>query len=1360
MKKVIIEEVISNLGKSAADLVKDKVMQSKVVRDLKEKWVTDNYHDETVKIFKAAVIDAKDDVKLPDELFCDLLEDSVNRDEVFRWILEGVRPGQMDKSRLNTTAYMESFPRYQDHIYPFFELILDRLEHYKKTHWSPEFLEILHQIEEMKTANHEGIKSLSDKQDRMESKQDKIAARQNQMYELLHDKLEDRKKRYTPRWFEGKARENIKNMGERYSEDLNVEVQASLMIDAIELNDKFRGHIIEKCDSILAGNSSRNIDQVDQVIITSLEKIKEIKRDIESLKDLKVCLPQLEQCVKDLKSYLDDNPYSIGGGPLRYEVNDFYSKYVDSDSSLLRIALNPFVVVSGEAGAGKSHFMADQVLKRINANKMSIFLLGQLFHSEDTILSQIRKQLVIASDEEMEAVFEVFNDYGVAKGERVVIFIDALNEGKGKHYWLNSLGGFVERLRKLNNMALVMSVRDTYENDIIPEGFYKRNNVNKYIFEGFDDLDQAIQEFFNYYQVPLNLNDYLKYEFKNPLFLKMYCRAFDKVSISGTESIEGIFNNYFKKINQDLKLRIENYPKYENLVVEALYYFIDSKLKHKGSESYLLYGVASREVNQAMMHHGLGIHFFDELINEKIITVNTITPNGEEKNIVYIAFELFEEYITAKKIIEANEVHTYTKARDLEDFFSDQNRYFHLLSDRRSNQGIFEALAVQIPDTLSTEYTEEFEMFNWPKRILKYKEIDFKAAYYNSLTWRRPGGINGISHSYILNESLYRSYIDPYHMYEFWDEVLKYTIVKDHYYNANFLYRQLIELKLDEFNAFWTVYVSKRFAQNDSFKTIMKWAWKEHTDQSQLDDESVQLLGMNITWFMASTYDRVRDVSIKAMVRLFTNRIDILTDIIKKFERVNDAYILEALFCAAYGCVMNTRDMDQAEGLALYLYEEFFDGKEVIPHAMIRNYLTGILEFALSKGLCGDIQAEDIKPPFKNRYEFNEVKQDVVDDLRIEPSDAEISRLDPYDSYSGRVLDLNMYFTYQTSIIDDLQACYTNVPIQYGDRIHFQSVEIIDQILPECRENFVRMVIKEIFQMGYNFIKFGQFDLSADNNQMDSLGQKYEWIALNKVLTIYLDSKQYICQRFSDDCPVKFEGVWQFTFFRKMDPSIDYYSPFDTRDYQYKRTTMTSEDLLSHFRSYAEKSLNQIDWISVNRIRYKVNNELHSTKPFLINNSDIESFKLYIQNPDNLQQKPFEDLYVGEIYWSEAYKSLLNEMNPRNCGKWYDMRIIDTYLWDISDGAMNNYFEFSILSPLMLAELKLSIGSHVFELVDEDGELASLQLYERNYNDILLLRKDKVTRYLIRSDKVIGWPVINGGVTRMIIFDGLQFRID
>lgn len=1351
MENVVIEKVVSGLGKLAADLMKEKIMQSKYVRDLKEKWVADNYHAKTVEMFRAAVIDAKGAVELPDDLFRDLISDSTNRDVIFRWILEGVQPGHLDKGRLNTEAYMETYPRDQDRIYPFFESILGRLEHYKITHWSPEFLALLSQLEGLKTSSDEGFRWIADKQDRMAAKQDQI---HKWMYDRLGDPIQ---RKYTPEWFADRARENMKNIGERYSEDLNVEVKASQMIDAIEQNEKFKADILEKCNSILASSSSRNRDQA---IAESLNKIKEMMKGLTSPNGLYGCLPQLAQVITGLKSHLDSNPYMTNSVLLRRGVYNFYSEYVAS--GLFQIALNPFVMITGGAGVGKSHFMADQVSKRLRANKASIFLLGQLFHSEDTILSQIRKQLDIASDEEMEAVFQAFNDYGVEQGERVVIFIDALNEGRGKRHWLNSIGGFVERIRKYSSMALVMSVRDTYENEIIPEGFYKNNSVIKVEFKGFDDPDQAIHEFFNYYKVPLNLNDYLKYEFKNPLFLKVYCMAYDRTNTSGAESLEGIFHHYFKKINQNLKSRIENYPKHGNLVVEALGCFIDSKLRHKGSELQFFYETASRDVNQAMAHYGLVVNFFDELVNEKVITVNDITHQGEEQEIVYIAFELFEEFITAKKIIEANSVHTYTRKMDLDHFFSDRNPYAHLLSNLLSNQGIFESLAVQIPDAVSPDYTEEFEMYRWPQHILKYESIDFKAAYYNSLTWRRPERINGISHSFILNKSLYMSYTRPDEMYDFWDVVLKFTVVKNHYYNANFLFDQLIELKLDEFNAFWTVYVSEQFDQNDSFKSIMNWAWKGHAGRSQLDDESIRLLGMNMVWFTASTCPRVRDVSIKALVKLFTNRIDMLTGILKKFRRVRDAYILEALYCAAYGCVMNTRCMDQVESLASYIYEEFFAGKKVIPHAMIRNYMTGILGFALSRELCENIQANDLKPPFPNGYGYYEVKQDEIDELRKEPSENDIESLDPHYAYRSRDdVDMDRLFTYQKSIIANLEACYTNTPIQRGKRIDFQLAEIVDQILPEYRENFVKMVIKEIFDMGYNFIKFGGFDSYVDHNQNGSLGQKYEWIALNKILSVYLDSKHYICQELPEDRIEPFEGVWQFSSFRWIDPSIDYCSPFDTRIYEYNAETIRSEELLNEFSSYAEKHVNQIDWIAVNRIKYQSNDKICRTVPFLLDHSELEAFQRYIQDPGNLKEDSFEDLYVGEIYWSEAYQSLLKEINkywrPRT--EFSGKKIIDSYVWDINDGAMNDYIEFSILSPWMLVELKLSMGSSVFELIDENDELASLQLYDCNYDDILLIRKDKLVRYLIRSDKVIAWPVMQNEQMIMVIFDGLQFRI-
>ncbi|OBZ10725.1 hypothetical protein A8L34_19340 [Bacillus sp. FJAT-27264] len=1344
MDYTVVDKLIVSLGKPFSKIMMQRLMQSKFGRDMREKLLKDNYHVNTLDIFKAALTDAKVVTNLPDDLFCDLIEDQINRNELFRWVLEGVRPGELDKTRLNVEVYMETYPRYQDCIYPFFITILGQLDRYKKTYWSPEFLGMLHLLNELETENKEGFKTVLDEQI-------KLGIKQDQIYEIIHDKMENVTKRnFTKEWFGERARENISNIGERYSEDLNLELEASQIIDAIEVNERFRSNIMNKCDRIL---ESIKLGSLDQFIYENLEKIKLIKRNIESTEGIEQQLSQLKQIVEKLKNYLDTNPYITGSGNLKYLVSTFI------DSNLLQISLNPFVIISGGAGVGKSHFMADQVSKRQNANKVSMFLLGQLFNSEDTIISQIRNQLEISGDEEMEHVFNSFNHYGADKKEKVIIFVDALNEGRGKRYWSNSIQGFIERVRKYSNIALVMSVRDTYENEIIPEGFYKNSNVNRVEFKGFDDTDKAVVEFFNYYKIPLNLNDYLKYEFRNPLFLKVYCMAYDTHAALGTESVENIFNNYSKKINTNLRARIENYPKHGNLVFEALGNFIDSKLKHKGRD-YFLYESAAGDVNESMAKYGLNVNYFDELINEKVITVSNVKHHGEEKEIVYITFELFEEFITAKKIVEANKVVIYTNRIDLNNFFSDKNPYSDFLSNMLSNQGVFESLAVQIPDAVSPYCIKEFEMDCWPKHVLNYRSIDFKEVYYKSLTWRRPEGINGISHSFILNTSLYKSYTEPQEMYDFWDVVLKFTIVKSHYYNADFLYNQLIVLKLDEFNAYWTVYVSKDFDQNDSYKRIINWARKDQLEHSQIDKESIRLLGMNIAWFMASTSSHVRDVSIKVMVALFTDRIDILLEIIKKFRRVQDAYILEALFCVAYGCVMRTRRMDHVKTLAEYINKEFFDRLEVIPHAMIRNYLTGILGFALAKGLCDDIYGDDIKPPFKNRFGYYEVEQNEIIELKKEPSNEDIKSLDPHYQYRSREdVDLEMYYTCKTNIIVNLESCYTNISIQPHEEIYFQVKEIIDYILPEYKENFINMVIKEIFESGYNFVKFGEFEISADYHEENSLGQKYEWIALNKILALYLDSNQYICDRFSNNPLMKFMGVWQFIFLRKIDPSIDYFSPLDTRVYQYRKAKITREDLLTSYRAYFEKSLDQLDWIALNKISYRVGSDIRSTQPFLLNNNEIESFKRYIQDLDNLNGQPFENLYVGEIYWSEAYFSLLREQTNRNCKESYEKRMIDTYIWDINDGAMNNYIQFSILSPLIFAELNLKIGNTVLELLDENGEIASLQLYERNYEDILLIRRDLLVRFLVRSDKVIAWPVVNGQHTKMIIFDGLQFCI-
>ncbi|MBV7509627.1 hypothetical protein KW850_31390 [Bacillus sp. sid0103] len=140
-----------------------KIKNSKFYRDVQDKWVKDNYAQKTTFMFKAAIEDAKVSLDLPEDFVIKILQDSINRDEVFHWVLEGT-PEKIDENRLNLEPYIESFPQYQDLIRPFFELITLNLNAYKIKYWEPEFLVLLSKLDNLEKITEAGFNKLLEKQ--------------------------------------------------------------------------------------------------------------------------------------------------------------------------------------------------------------------------------------------------------------------------------------------------------------------------------------------------------------------------------------------------------------------------------------------------------------------------------------------------------------------------------------------------------------------------------------------------------------------------------------------------------------------------------------------------------------------------------------------------------------------------------------------------------------------------------------------------------------------------------------------------------------------------------------------------------------------------------------------------------------------------------------------------------------------------------------------------------------------------------------------------------------------------------------------------------------------------------------------
>ena len=65
--------------------------------------------------------------------------------------------------------------------------------------------------------------------------------------------------------------------------------------------------------------------------------------------------------------------------------------------------------------------------------------------------------------------FGALNAKAESEQRRIVLMIDAANEGQGRLFWKNYINGFVRTITKYKWLGLALSVRSTYTKLLFPE---------------------------------------------------------------------------------------------------------------------------------------------------------------------------------------------------------------------------------------------------------------------------------------------------------------------------------------------------------------------------------------------------------------------------------------------------------------------------------------------------------------------------------------------------------------------------------------------------------------------------------------------------------------------------------------------------------------------------------------------------------------------------------------------------------------------------------------------------------------------------------------------------------------------------
>ena len=225
---------------------------------------------------------------------------------------------------------------------------------------------------------------------------------------------------------------------------------------------------------------------------------------------------------EDNYSLLRDNPFA----QRQIRINRLQSKLHEAHSTLSnadKFANNKLLILNGKRGTGKTHLLCDFAKRRIASKAPTVLLMGQRFVTNDFPWTQLLQHLDLPGVKAEEFV-GALETAAQAAGCRALVIIDALNEGQGRSIWPDNLAAFLSTLEKSPWIGVLLSVRSTYEEVVIPEGI--RQQAVSVTHKGFADQEyDAARKFFTYFGLEFPSTPILQPEFQNPLLLKTLCRG-------------------------------------------------------------------------------------------------------------------------------------------------------------------------------------------------------------------------------------------------------------------------------------------------------------------------------------------------------------------------------------------------------------------------------------------------------------------------------------------------------------------------------------------------------------------------------------------------------------------------------------------------------------------------------------------------------------------------------------------------------------------------------------------------------------------------------------------------------------------
>lgn len=900
------------------------------------------------------------------------------------------------------------------------------------------------------------------------------------------------------KWFEDYNSSAIKNLGARYTPELNIELLISEAFEALARSKQFKISYQENINDLIDRlnyyvEDSIEIPEINEDITIEYEKLVKLTKiekenylpleciDVESILD---CLISFQEIIY---SYLDNHKFTSADENWYFEhflieLEGFEDEVKSMCVSEINLFNNQVLWIEGEAGVGKSHLIADMIQRRYKKNKYSLLLLGQHFTESANIWHQILDKIlrVKMDSHQFLSMLETIAD---AQQERVIIAIDALNESNDRRLWMENLNGFIYDVLKHPKIGLVVSVRSSYKQLFIQN--LSSDIKEKICFvehDGFFECDfEAIEHFFDFYSLPYPTVPLLNREFSNPLYLKLYCETLKnqgaKSIPKGSMGIKQLINSYLDHLETKITERL-GVRSGMHLVQKAINVIIESQLTGKT----LFYEDIRIAISKQLIDYIPEIeakNFIDYLLNEQLLNVNMIA--GSE--IVYFTYERISDYLSAQYILQ-----DIDNCAQFNQWLSSKLGK-KLVDNFKSYKGLWEAVSVLLPERLGVEL---FETLVWNK-INNQNRADLINLIIANLPWRTPASIKPTTLIAFLNDN--RNIFNPI----IWIESLyQLAAEKENPLNADYLYKWLFPLSLADRDAEWSLFLQEnlRFISPE----IYLFNWCKKYNNHDIDHDLLLLVATAITWLLSSSHISLREKAIQALAYLCWNRLHLARELFLKFAMVNDPYIVEGILAAIEAAVLNADNLADLKKLVETVDNHIFkvaDGEEVYPNILVRDHARYIIEYSLLKDNYSETEKQLIQaritPPYTSFF---------PDKL---PTNQEIKQ--KYSHQNEKLIIQSMVTVYEKRRKHGNGFGYEI----FGKNLCFWKYHIKNKsIKVNLITNYACQLMFEKF--GYDKLKHGQFVKHDEESRFYSfdkwMGEKYQFLAMYEVLAKIMDKFQ------------------------------------------------------------------------------------------------------------------------------------------------------------------------------------------------------------------------------------------------------------